>query len=366
MSHSPIRILHVVTNMSYGGLENLLMNYYRHMDRNRIQFDFLTHVEIHQDFEEEIAALGGRLYRLPRMNPLSSSYRSVLHSFLEEHKEYRVIHSHLNCTAGVPLKPAMELGIPMRIAHAHSSNLNWNPKVLIKLWCKQSIPKYATHLFACGDKAGSWMFKGKPFTLMRNAIDVKDFTYDPHRSRSMKEKLGLTGKFVVGHVGQFRKEKNHLFLVRVFHEILKKEPTAALVLVGKGPEMEKAKNLSRSLDIESSVHFLGARPDIPYLMQAMDVFVFPSLHEGLGIAAIEAQAAGLPCIVSSAVPEECKLASDVSFLDLGAPLSQWRDTILSYTAQLRQDHSSCLIDAGYDIATNAKWLEEFYCNGAKV
>ena len=365
MSHSPIRILHVVTNMSYGGLENLLMNYYRHMDRNRIQFDFLTHVEIHQDFEEEIAALGGRLYRLPRMNPLSSSYRSVLHSFLEEHKEYRVIHSHLNCTAGVPLKPAMELGIPMRIAHAHSSNLNWNPKVLIKLWCKQSIPKYATHLFACGEKAGSWMFKGKEFTLMRNAIDVADFSYDPIRSRQMREQLGITGKFVLGHVGQFRQEKNHLFLIRVFHEVLKKEPNAALILVGKGPEMEKTKELCRSLGITDSVHFLGARPDIPDLMQGMDVFILPSLFEGLPVTMIEAQASGLPFVLSDRVPPECMLSETGIRLSLDAPLTQWADTVLSYREFPRTNTAELLRSAGYDVEANAKWLEEFYYNGAK-
>ena len=275
-----------------------------------------------------------------------------------------MIHSHLNCTAGVPLKPAMELGIPLRIAHAHSSNLNWNPKCMIKLWCKQSIPKYATHLFACGDKAGTWMFKGKPFTLMRNAIDVQDFTYDPIRSHSVKESLGLTGKFVVGHVGQFRREKNHLFLIRVFHEVLKKEPNSALVLIGKGPEMEKSKELCHSLGITDAVHFLGARPDIPDLMQAMDVFVLPSLFEGLPVTMVEAQSAGLPFLISEGVPKECMLTEDGCCMSLSDPPSQWADRILTYKDLLRRDTSALLRSSGYDIETNAKWLEEFYCNGA--
>ena len=303
----PIRILHIVTNMSYGGLENLLMNYYRHIDRDRIQFDFLTHVEIHQDFEEEIASLGGKLYRLPKLNPFSRSYRSALHVFLAAHPEYRIVHSHLDCTAGIPLQAAQKQGVPLRIAHAHSSSQNHNLKYLIKLYCRHSIPKYATHLFACGEKAGDWMFRGSPYTVMRNAIAVSDFTYRRELAVKIKAELGIADSFVIGHVGQFRREKNHCFLIRIFHQILQTAPNCVLLLVGKGPEMAPAKALAQELGIEKQILFLGARGDIPQLMQAMDVFVLPSIYEGLPVTMVEAQAAGLPCFISDRVPIECKI-----------------------------------------------------------
>jgi len=365
MSHTPIRVLQVVTNMSYGGLENLLMNYYRHIDRNRVQFDFLTHVEIHQDFEEEIASLGGKLYRLPKLNPFSRSYRSALHVFLVAHPEYRIVHSHLDCTAGIPLQAAQKQGVPLRIAHAHSSSQNHNLKYLIKLYCRRSIPKYATHLFACGEKAGDWMFRGAPYTVMRNAIAVSDFTYRKELAVEVKAELGVSGSFVIGHVGQFRREKNHCFLIRIFHQILQTAPNCVLLLVGKGPEMAPAKALAQELGIEKQILFLGARGDIPQLMQAMDVFVLPSIYEGLPVTMVEAQAAGLPCFISDRVPIECKITEDVHQLSLEAPLSRWAEEILSYRDHQRKDTSTLLREAGFDITTNAKWLEEFYCNGAK-
>ena len=358
----PIRILHVVTNMSFGGLENLLMNYYRNIDRSKIQFDFLTHVDIHQDFEEEIRELGGRLYRLPRMNPFSPDYLRRLNSFFCEHPEYQIVHSHLDCMAGLPLKYAQCNNVPVRIAHAHSSNQVRNLKYVIKMMYKPWILRYATDLFACGKKAGEWMFNGKPFAVVNNAIDTEPFAFQQEISERVRESLNINGKFVLGHVGQFRQEKNHLFLIDIFGEVVRKNPDSVLLLVGKGAQMEPVMAKVKELGLEDSVKFLGARPDIARLMQAMDVFVLPSLYEGLPVTMIEAQAAGLPCVISDGVPLECKITENVAQIPLAASPELWAEEILKYKNVLRTHNHTAIAAAGFDIKSNAKKLEEFYYN----
>lgn len=356
----PIRILHIVTNMSYGGLENLLMNYYRNIDREIIQFDFLTHVDIHQDFEDEIRMLGGQIYHLPRLNPFSPSYRKKLDEFFRRHPEYSVAHCHLDCLAGIPLKAAQGNHVPIRIAHSHGSSQNHNLKYLIKMLYKPTIPRYATALFACGEKAGNWMFSGKPYTIMRNAIDARAFRYNRERSRQEKEKLGFAGKFVIGHVGQFRQEKNHLFLIDVFAEIAQRDSNCILLLVGKGPQMESAKERALALGVADKVCFAGARSDIPELMQTMDVFVLPSLYEGFPVTMIEAQASGLPCVISSGIPAECKLTDSVEQISLADGVQVWADRIMTYKTFSRQDNYDRIVASGFDIQANTEWLKDFY------
>ena len=358
--NEPIRILQVVTNMSFGGLENLLMNYYRNIDRSKVQFDFLTHVDIHQDFEEEIAALGGKLYRLPRLNPLSISYRKVLNAFFREHPEYRIVHSHLNCMSAVPLKAAKQCGVPVRIAHSHTSSVVRNLKMVLKYLYRPLIPHYATALFACGKKSGDWMFRGAPYTVVQNAIDARKYRFDRDVSLRMRRELGLGDHFVVGHVGQFRVEKNHLFLIDVFAEVLKHHPNSRLVLVGKGPLMEPAMQRADALGIREKILFLGARADIPELMQTMDVFVLPSLYEGLPVTMVEAQAAGIPCVISDGVPLECVLTDAVEQLTLSTPPLHWAKTILRNRELQRADRLDTIITAGFDIRTNVAWLENYY------
>lgn len=359
---NPIRVLHVVTNMSYGGLENLLMNYYRNIDRTRIQFDFLTHFQGHQDFEEEIKALGGCLFRLPRLNPLDPRYLNKLNRFFADHPEYKIVHSHLDCMAGIPLKYAKKNLVPVRIAHAHNSNQLHNLKYIIKRMCKPLILRYATNLFACGVKAGNWMFDGKPFSLINNAIDARSFMFNGAVAEQLRENLQLQNDFVVGHVGQLRQEKNHLFLIDVFNEILKIDSSCTLVLVGKGPQMEPALAKVNAYGIAEHVKFLGARSDIPSIMQAMDVFVLPSFYEGFPVTMIEAQAAGLPCVISDGVPLECKITDQVKQISLTESPQVWAEEILKYKNLIRRNNYDVVVAAGYDINANVLYLEEFYQN----
>lgn len=359
----PIRILQIVTKMNYGGIENMLMTYFRNIDRKKVVFDFLSHYEGKQDFEEEITALGGNLYKLPRLNPFSMSYYKRLEKFFKEHPEYRVVHSHLDCMAGIPLIVAKKCGVKVRIAHSHSSNQNYNFKYPIKLMCKKIIPKIATALFACSKQAGNWMFNTSSYKVLCNAINSLSFRYSPDMEKEVKDILKLQKRFVVGHVGQFRKEKNHFFLLDIFAEVLKKDSSSVLVMVGEGDQMEPAKTYAEELGITSNVMFLGARNDVNKLLQGFDIFVLPSKFEGLPVSVIEAQAAGLPCVVTDCVPQECcDVTGNAVRLSIKEKPAVWAEKILSYKGFNKQDAYEQIKNAGFDIKENARWLEEYYIN----
>ena len=246
---SPIRILQVVTHMERGGLESMLMNYYRHVDRSKVQFDFLVHRQERAAFDDEIEALGGRIYRLPRLVPWSKSYLTALDQFFDEPSEYKIVHVHQDCLSSVILKAAAQHNVPVRIAHSHNANQDKNLKYPIKLWYKRAIPKYATCLFACGKDAGDWMFGGAPYQIINNAIDAAAYAYAPTKRADVRQQLGLADELVVGHVGRFNPQKNHPFLLEIFAALLKKEPNAVLLLVGGGDDMPKVQAKAQALGI---------------------------------------------------------------------------------------------------------------------
>lgn len=359
-----IRVLQVVTYMGRGGLETMLMNFYRNMDREKIQFDFLVHRDFDADYDEEIKQLGGRIYRLDRLNPVSKNYLNQLDSFFKEHPEYKIVHSHVDCMAGIPLKYAKKNGVPVRIAHAHSSNQTKNKKYLLKLFYKRMIPIYATDFFACAEAAGKWMFGNQKFSVLNNAIDAQKYCYNVKTAGRIRTELNISEKtFVIGHVGRFGPEKNHDFIVKVFVEILKKVPDAKLLLIGAGDLQDTVKKQVDSLEIQDHVIFTGVRSDVPDLMQAMDVFLLPSLYEGLPVSVIEAQAAGLPCVISDKVPIECKKTNLVKQIDLTEDCEFWAQEIISAVDQnKRRDTFEEIKNAGFDVCENARQLEVFYLN----
>lgn len=357
----PIRILHVVTYMGRGGLETMLMNYYRHVNRNRVQFDFLVHRDFEADYDPEILNLGGKIYRLPRLNPFNKKYLNELNQFFKDHPEYRIVHSHLDCMAGIPLKYAKRNGVPIRIAHAHSSNQTKDKKYLLKLMFKRNIKKNATDLFACAQDAGLWMFGCDQFHVMNNAIDTKAYVVNKQTEIEVRRELEIPeDTFVVGHVGRFAPPKNHKFIVRVFAEVLKEKQNAFLLLVGDGDLRGETEALTVELGIQDNVIFAGMRSDVNRMLQAMDVFLFPSVYEGLPVSIIEAQAAGLPCLISDKVPIECRKTDLVGQLSLNDSLSAWKDAVIDAGKVLKRDTSREISDAGFDICQNAKWLKDFY------
>lgn len=357
----PIRVLHVVTYMGRGGLETMIMNYYRHIDREKVQFDFLVHRDFEADYDQEILSLGGKIYHISKLIPWSKSYRKELKRFFKEHPEYQIVHVHQDCLSSVALQCAKECGIPVRIAHSHSSSAVKNLKYPIKLHYMKKISQYATKLFACGKQAGNWMFSGSEYEVLRNAIDVRRYQYSEIVSKEVRNEFGLDGQLIVGHVGNFTPAKNHPFLLEIFQELLKKEPNARLLLVGGGDGIEAIREKANSLGIQENVIFTGTRTDVNRLMQAMDVFVFPSIYEGFGIAVLEAQAAGLSCIISSDVSEECVVTNGlVTYKKLADSPKQWAECILQQVCSKKGICIEEIKSAGYEIATAAKRLEDFY------
>lgn len=361
-----IRILQVVTDMNRGGLETMLMNYYRRIDRSQVQFDFLTHREYDGDYGEEIRRLGGVIYHLPRLNPFSRNYKKKLGEFFDLHSEYQVIHVHQDCLSSIILKSARQHGVKVRVAHSHNSNQDMNIKYPLKLYYQRYIPKYATTMMACSKEAGTWMFRGAEFQILNNAIDARLYIFDSEKKRQQRKKWGIKpDELLIGHVGRFSFQKNHFFLIDIFHAIQEKVP-AKLILVGDD-STERAKKIKEkimALDLQDKMIFTGIRSDVADIMQAMDVFVFPSHYEGLPVTMVEAQASGLPCLISDKVPIECKKTDLVCQIPLDAGAKAWAEQAITASHVVRRNTYEEIKDAGFDIAENANWLQEFYVKAA--
>jgi len=357
-----VRILHVVTYMGRGGLETMLMNYYRHIDRSKVQFDFLVHRDFKADYDDEILSLGGKIYHLPKLNPLSFQYRRQLNAFFKNHPEYKIVHVHQDCLSAIALKAAYKNHVPVRIAHSHSSSQNINLKYILKIIYKRFIPQYATHMMACSKDAGQWMFQSSHFQVLSNAIDAKMYTFDVDKRKLQRKSLNIKeNEVLIGHVGRFRFEKNHTFLIDIFDEIAK-QISAKLILVGDGELQNNIKEKIETFKLQDKVMMTGSRNDVANLMQAMDVFVLPSLFEGLPLTTIEAQASGLPCLISDKVPLECKKTDLVQQIPLSLSAKEWAEIVINVLQIQRRDTYQEIKNSGFDILENAKKLQNFYLN----
>lgn len=365
----PIRVLNLFTIMDRGGAETMVMNYYRKIDRSKVQFDFLVHRQQRGAYEDEIEALGGRIYRMSPIYPQNfRKYKKELRAFFQEHPEYRIIHAHMSELGYFAFREAARQGVPVRICHAHNAPHGFDLKMIVRTYFKKRMMPYVTHLFMCGIESGRWLFgeeNESRFIMLNNAIDAAAYAYDPRRRQAVRQDLGLTGELVVGHVGRFNKQKNHPFLIELFAALLKREPNAVLLLVGGGEDQSRIEQKVRDLGIAERVRFLGVRSDVADLMQAMDVFAFPSLFEGLGIAIVEAQAAGLPCVTADIMPKESFLTDLVYTKSLKESPDEWAKEILHIRDVPRTDRRAEIAAHGFDITTEAVKLQEFYQNAYK-
>ncbi|OZG64907.1 capsular polysaccharide biosynthesis protein [Bifidobacterium hapali] len=370
---SPLRVLVLDTVMDRGGAETMMMNYLRHMDRSKVTYDFLVNRDYRAAYEDEIEALGGHIYRMCPMYPqYFGRYKKEFRAFLASHPEYRVIHSNLEERSYFGLRIAKEMGVPVRIAHAHNRPVGFDLKSIFREYFRMRLPKYTTHMFACGQEAGDWLFGKKnraKVIQQRNAIDTAQYRYDPAVRSEVRAEFGTAeGTFVLGHVGRFFPQKNHVFLIDIFAALHKIHPNSELWLVGGGELNDELKNQIRqkvdALGLHDAVRFLGVRSDVNRIMQGMDAFVLPSLFEGLPVTMIEAQSAGLPCTISDRVPEQCNITGDVQTVPLDAAPEQWAARILSqvdaWTVDRREKGTDKVKAAGFDIVSNAAWLQDFY------
>lgn len=372
----PIRVLQIFTILNRGGAESMIMNYYRKLNRELFQFDFLVHREEEGIFEEEIRTLGGRIFRLPSINPLfPEAYYKRFREFLRENP-YKIIHSHINTFSYFPLKVAKELNVPVRISHAHTTTKEltaqlWfqSPKEALKIWFKTSnkekVSLVSNHLFSCGIEAGKWLYNEKEFTILPNAIDLDHYIFNQDQAMELKRKFGLQDSFVVGHVGNFSYPKNYPFILEVFAEMLKMEPTSKLLLVGMGQMYEQIKRKTIELGINASVVFLGSRNDVPQLLQIMDVFIFPSHYEGLPVTLVEAQASGIPILASSNISNEVAISKNIEFLSLTQNPIEWAKRLLFWENNIRKSSIDEVRDNNYDIVQNTRFLEQFYLEKIK-
>lgn len=364
----PIRVLHEDVLMDPGGIEALLMNVYRHIDRSKVQFDFMVHRPQRTFYEDEIEKLGGHIYKTPKFSPLPGQYQKFMHSvedILRAHPEYKVIHAHAELNLW-PLMVAKKLGIPTRIAHSHNAKTTVNLKYFFFLYEKMKIKKYCTDMFMCSTPAGIWTFGKKAVDngevhFIKNGIETERFEYNEEIRTNCRQKLNLGDKFVVGHVGRFMQQKNHDFLVDIFAEIHKLRPDSVLMLISNGRLMESVKKKVHNLGLDDAVLFLGDRKDVNELMQAMDVFLFPSLWEGLPLTGVEAQAAGLPVVMSDVITDEVCITDNIYTMSLKDSAEKWANKVLTVCKDFqRKNVRQQIVDAGFDIRTTAKWLEDFY------
>ncbi|MCL2410685.1 MAG: glycosyltransferase family 1 protein [Treponema sp.] len=361
------RILHVLGNLDRGGAETFIMNIYRHIERSRIQFDFMVHTMDKWAYDDEILSLGGQIYRVPPYRIVNHvQYESEWSKFLKNNNSYKMIHGHMTSTASVYLKLAKRKGITTA-SHSHNTSSGQGVSAIIKDMLQVPLKSMADYLFACSMAAGKWCY-GKDFHertnfhMIQNAIDTEKFIYNPFVRNLKREELGIESKFIIGHIGRFNAQKNHSFLIDIFKNIYDQNRNAILLLVGDGVLRKNIEKKVEKLGLKDNVIFTGVRSDIPELLCAMDVFLLPSLYEGLPVTLVEAQANGLRCIISDVITQEAKVTNLLEYLPLQESASYWARKILEFEKGYeRENMQKVMANAGFDIKNVAKWLEDFYC-----
>lgn len=359
-----VRVLQVVVSMDAGGIETMLMNYYRNIDKSKVQFDFLLHCKHKSHYEDEIEAMGGKIFRVPSYHPKEHiAYIKALKAFFKEHTEYKAVHSHIGFYSMYVLKAAKIAGISLRIAHSHCSNKFWRlDKTLpFRIKTRHGLKKQYTHVYGCSPEAAEYMAPGANYTVMNNAIDVPAFCFSETKRTEMRSSLGINNELLLGHVGRFTKEKNHSFILETFALLLKRNAEAKLLLIGAGKLLEETKAKAVELGINDNVIFTGVRKDIASLMCAMDIFIFPSKFEGFPVTLVEAQSSDLPCVISDTFSKTAVISDKVKILSLEDTKEKWVDEILDFDLSLpRRNNCKMMTEAELDIKSNAKKLQKVY------
>lgn len=368
-----IRVLQIVHGMNVGGIETFLMNIYRNIDREKVQFDFMVNVKDECAYDQEIKKLGGKIYYIPSRRESVKENKRKLDQFFKEHKEYQVVHAHLSSLSYIePLKKATKYKVPTRIAHSRNNNQGGKLHYLLHKLHQPSFHKYVTDCFAISELAAKWLYgenvrKGEDYQIIGNGIEVENFIFNPEIRKQIRKELNLKEEIVIGHTGRFVDQKNHDFLIDIFYEICKKKAQYKLLLLGEGILRSSIEEKVKKLGLEEKVIFLGVKQNVYDYMQAMDVFLLPSIYEGLGRVLIEAQAADLPCVVSAKViPEEAKILETYETVPLSWTSEKWADRVIkSAEYHERKNRLKEIQQAGYDIRSVAKELEKLYIDRSK-
>lgn len=351
----PIRILCVFSLLDRGGAENMCMNIYRNIDRDKVQFDFVKHLDRKGDFEEEIIDLGGKIYQAPRFN-MANYYQYVRwwKNHFDSHPEHKIVHAHFFTISPIYLQVAKRKG-RITINHIHGTTAGGG----IKDFIARHSNRVADYKFACSDSAGKWGYGNEDYRVIRNALDIKRFVFRQEIRSFIREKLGIEDAFVLGTVANYTSVKNPFVLIQICAKVFEQNPRARLLWVGSGPMEKEIKEEIARQKLGEKIILLGNRDDVPDILQAMDVFLLPSKSEGLPVSVVEAQTAGLVCICSDAVTKEVDITGLCSFIAV-EKTDEWVSVILSAENRVRIDTYSTIKKAGYDINETSRELQEFY------
>ena len=365
-NEEPIRIGMIMGKMLGGGVEAVVMNYYRFIDKDKVQFDFICDSDSTNIPKKEIESLGGRVIICPPYQKLPKYLKELKRIFKENN--YQIVHSNINVLSVFPLYAAKKAKVPIRIAHSHSTtNKKEKKKNLLKQVLRPLSKIYATDYFCCSELSGRWLFGDKEYDkgnifLLNNAIDLDKFKYDEKVRKAKRKELNIKDTIkVIGHLGRFVEQKNHRFLIYIFNEIHKKDKNTLLLLAGQGPLMDEMKQKVKDLNLEDSVRFLGQRSDAAELYQAFDLFLLPSLYEGLPVVGVEAQASGNLCYLSDDMTKETKVLDSTKFMSLSQSAEEWADNIIKdLETYKKHDTKEEVSEYGFNIEKEAKKLVKKY------
>ena len=360
----PFRVLQIFATLNRGGAETMIMNIYRNIDRTKIQFDFIVNEDTTEfSYENEILSLGGRIFRVPKYKILNFfSYYRAWNILIKNHPEWILLHGHHTTPAHIYLKVAKRFN-RLTIIHSHTSGWEKNLKSQLKFLLRKNLKYKADFLFSCSQSASNWMFgeDNVNVKIINNAIDNNRYIFSMHTREIKRKEFNIDNKFLIGHIGNFTSVKNYPFILEVFNSILKINCNSVLMLIGNNQINPEIKKRVKKMGLEKCVIFTGVRSDIPDLLQAMDIMIFPSKFEGLPVSLIEAQASGLKVIASDTITEEVAITNLVEFVSLDQTTAYWAERLLRYSNGYdRKDTSLKITQAGYNVKKNIIWLQDFY------
>lgn len=366
---TPYRVIHNIASLHFGGAQTFIMNIYNNIDREKVQFDFVVIPEERKDLYEVIESMGGHIFVCPRYNGKNHfTYCKWWNEFFSEHPEYHVIHGHVRSTAAIYLNIAKKHGL-ITIAHSHSTSNGKGITAIVKNILQFPIRNIADYLFACSDKAGIWLYGKKAiykqnYKMIPNGVDLDRFAFNKTMREEMRRKLGINKQtFVVGHIGRFTEPKNHKYLIELFSILKRTNSDCCLLMVGSGELFDDIRTYCKELNIMDSVIMPGSRADTENFYQAMDVFVFPSLWEGLPVSIVEAQASGLNCLISDVITHDVDLTDLIHYI----PLAK-KDLWLAQIEKIQKEHRSAISPENmqklqsFDSNAVAAQLQTFYIN----
>lgn len=359
----PVRVLQVVSTLNRGGIETLLLNLFQNIDRSKVQFDFLKLKTGNHDYDDEIVSLGGNIFQVSDYHP-KNIFLGLDSFFKEKSNNYDIVHSHIDSLSSIPLFYAKKYKIGIRIAHGHSyttfESTRW--KYPIKKIFEFLIPFTANHYIACNKEVGKRIFKRFNFEVLNNGIDTKLFRFDKVKRDSVRKSLGISNELVVGHVGGFRKVKNHIFLIDVFEALTQIKEDVFLVLIGDGTLKNELEECILEKGMTNKTIFLGSISNVYDYLNVFDLFVLPSIVEGTPLVLVEAQTSGLPCLVSEKVSREVGITPLVKYASLNENPLVWAENILELSKMVNERDTAYLriIEKGFDVHDNVRFLEGYY------